>query len=172
MSVGFTAEMEDQLDRVAAGETDWVPIVRAFYTPFEARLAAAEKEMPKVALPEEEVGRDCPECGGPLAVKWGRYGRFIGCGNYPACRHTEPFLEKVGAACPQCGGDLVRRRTRKGRPFYGCSNYPDCDFTSWKRPLSTPCPACSGLLVVASKRQARCLACEETVELDDLPQDD
>jgi DNA topoisomerase-1 len=172
MSVGFTAEMEDQLDRIAAGEADWVPVIRAFYTPFEARLAAAEKEMPRVMLPEEEVGRDCPECGGPLVVKWGRYGRFIGCENYPACRHTEPFLDKIGAPCPQCGGELVRKRTRKGRPFYGCANYPGCDFTSWKRPLSTPCPVCTGLLVVANKRQARCLSCEETAGLDDLPADE
>ena len=170
LSFTFTAEMEEGLDRIAAGETDWVPVLRRFYTPFAAQLAAAEENMPEMKLGDQPVGRDCPQCSAPLLLKWGRYGKFIACQDYPTCKHTEPWLDKIGVSCPQCDGDLVRKRTRKGRPFYACANYPTCDFTSWKRPLPTPCPrkGCNGLLVVQNQRQARCLACEESFAIDTL----
>ena len=99
---------------------------------------------------------------------WGRYGKFIGCSDFPKCRYTEPWLEKIGVFCPKDHGDLVERKTRKGRVFYGCANYPTCDFTSWKRPLPQPCPNCGGLLVVANKNFAQCLVCENQFPLDGL----
>ncbi len=157
---GFTARMEEQLDEVAGGKRDWVAVVRDFYVPFAEQLKIAEDAMPEMKAEPEEVGRDCPECGSPLLLRHGRYGKFIGCSNFPECRHTEPWLEKIGVQCPKCGGDLVSRRTRKGRPFYGCENYPECDFTSWKRPLAPPCPSCGGLLVVENRQQARCTECD------------
>ena len=170
ISVGFTAEMEDQLDQVAAGEADWVQVLRDFYGPFSQRLKAAQENMPELNLGDQPVGRDCPQCGNPLVVKWGRYGKFIACQNYPECRHTEPWLDKIGVNCPQCGGDLVRKRTRRGRPFYGCARYPECDFTSWKQPLTAPCPVCGGLLVLQKKGIAQCIQCEEQVPLDSMPE--
>jgi len=168
VSVGFTAEMESRLDKVASGETEWVPVIRDFYTPFAARLAAAERDMPEMKLEDQPVGRDCPRegCGGALVVRWGRYGKFVACENYPECKFTEPWLEKIGVTCPDCGGDLVRRRTRKGRLFYGCSSYPECEFASWQQPITTPCPLCGGLLVAKNRRQALCKACGE-----ETPQD-
>jgi DNA topoisomerase-1 len=75
-------------------------------------------------------------------------------------------LEKIGVQCPKDGGEIVERKTRKNRVFYGCANYPECDFTSWKRPIPTPCPACGGLLVIADKRNAQCLQCETRFPLD------
>jgi DNA topoisomerase-1 len=173
ISIGFTARMEDELDEIAAGDSDWVPVIREFYTPFSARLETAEKEMPELNLGDQLVGQACPMCGGQLVVKWGRYGKFVACDNYPECRHTEPWLEKIGVSCPRdrCGGDLVRRRTRKGRTFYGCSNYPECEFTSWKLPLSQHCPHCGGLLVVQKKGTAECIACEEQVSIQDLQEE-
>jgi DNA topoisomerase I len=170
ISVGFTAQMEAELDEIAAGEADWVEAVRAFYGPFSARLETAEKEMPELNLGDEPVGRPCPTCGGQLVVKWGRFGKFVACDGYPECRYTEPWLEKIGVGCPRadCGGELVQKRTRKGRAFYGCSNYPGCDFSSWKLPLAKPCPRCGGLLVVQKKGTAQCIACEEQVPLADL----
>jgi len=101
-------------------------------------------------------------------IRFGRYGKFISCSDFPTCRYTEPWLEKIGVACPEDAGELVRRRTRKGRTFYGCVNYPDCDFTSWKMPLKEPCPNCKGLLVVANKREAQCLKCDQKFSLDDI----
>jgi DNA topoisomerase-1 len=170
VSVGFTAEMESRLDKVASGETEWVPVIRDFYTPFAARLAAAERDMPEMKLEDQPVGRECPRegCGGALVVRWGRYGKFVACENYPECKFTEPWLEKIGVACPDCGGDLVRRRTRKGRPFFGCSRYPECEFASWKQPLTAPCPLCGGLLVAKNRRQALCKACGEETPQDEV----
>jgi DNA topoisomerase-1 len=102
-------------------------------------------------------------------IRHGRYGKFISCDRFPECRHTEPWLEKIGVKCPTCEtGDVVERRTRKGRIFYGCSRYPECDFTSWKRLIPTPCPNCQGTLVIANKNFAQCLNCEEQFPLDEV----
>lgn len=168
VDVGFTARMEEDLDRIAAGDQRWVEIVREFYGPFAQDLERARQEMPEVKAEPELVGRACPECGHELIVRWGRYGKFISCSNFPECRHTEQWLEKIGVACPKDGGELVERRTRKGRVFYGCANYPECDFTSWKRPLPAPCPQCGGLLVVANKNTAQCLKCQQQFPLDQV----
>jgi len=169
---GFTARMEEKLDEIAGGKRDWVGVVRDFYEPFAKQLEIAEEAMPEIKTEPEEIGRNCPECGSPLVLRHGRYGKFIGCSNFPECRHTEPWLEKIGVKCPQCGGDLVARRTRKGRPFYGCANYPQCEFTSWKRPLVPPCPKCGGLLVVENRHQARCTVCEEQFDQSALQQEE
>ncbi len=170
INVDFTAQLESELDAVAAGERDWIAVMRDFYAPFTRALAAAEEATPAVEQ-VEYVGRVCPECHtGQLLVRWGRFGKFIGCSNFPKCRYTEPWLEKIGVKCPSCAdGEIVEKRTKNGRIFYGCSNWPACQFTSWKRPLATPCPACNGLLVVARKDVAKCLTCQrefalETVE--------
>ncbi len=169
VDVNFTAAMEANLDKIAAGEQPWVEIISEFYGPFAAQVAKAEKEMPEVKAEPEYIGRTCPTCNeGRLLIRWGRYGKFISCERFPECRHTEPWLEKIGVTCPDDGGDLVQRRTRKGRIFFGCANYPECEFTSWKRPLGKPCPNCKGLLVVANKRNAVCLACEEQFPLEQV----
>ncbi len=171
VDVNFTARMEEDLDRIARGETAWVPVIRAFYGPFERQLARAEAQMPKMeGMDGQPIGRACPECGAPLLQRWGRYGKFIGCSNFPACRYTEPFLEKIGVLCPKDKGELVERKTRKGRVFYGCANYPNCDFTSWKRPIPQPCPHCGGLLVIANKQEAQCIQCQQVTALDELPE--
>jgi len=168
VNVSFTARMEEDLDRVASGELPWVDVVRDFYDPFAERVEKAEQQIPELNMGPEPIGRSCPECGHDLVLRWGRYGKFISCSNFPECRYTEPWLEKIGVKCPKDGGELVERKTRKGRTFYGCANYPECDFTSWKRPLAKPCPACGGLLVVADKNNAQCLNCEERFPLDDV----
>jgi DNA topoisomerase-1 len=147
-------------------------VIGEFYGPFSKLVARAEAEMPEMNTGPEPIGRDCPECGHPLVIRWGRYGKFISCSNFPKCRHTEAWLEKIGVSCPKDNGDIVERKTRKGRVFYGCMNYPACDFTSWKLPLPTPCPACGGLLVVANKNFAQCLNCETQFALDQvMPQE-
>jgi len=174
INVDFTAQMEEELDSIARGEREWVPMLHDFYTPFSVTLAQAREKMPVVQMGNEPTGEMCPECGHALIYRHGRYGKFIGCSNFPACRHLEPILTKVGVRCPKCGGDLVEKRTRRGRAFYGCANYkkgdPDsCEFAVWKRPLPQPCPACGGLLTEARKGWARCIACGEQVEIANLP---
>ena len=158
----FTANMEEELDQVAEGKASWRKVIGDFYTDFEPTVKKAQAEMPVAKTEPEKVGRICPDCGHDLVIRWGRYGKFISCSNFPACRHTEALLEKIGVTCPKDGGDLVLRKTRKGRIFFACSNYPKCDFTSWKRPIANRCPSCGGLLVIANKKEVQCTKCEET----------
>ncbi len=166
MDVGFTARMEEELDRIAAGEQEWRPMIRQFYGAFHETLERARVEMPTIPRPPDEpTGELCPECGSLLLFKTGRFGRFVGCSNYPQCRFSKP-IPLPGVVCPRCGGEIYERRTRRGRRlFYGCANYPECDFTAWNRPIPQPCPACGGMLTDAGKGVAKCLACEEQVPL-------
>ena len=164
----FTANMESELDQVADGKDDWKKVIKDFYTVFEPQVKKAQGEMPVTKTEPEKVGRLCPECNHDLVIRWGRYGKFISCSNFPACRHTEALLEKIGVTCPKDGGELVLRKTRKGRIFYACSNYPACDFTNWKRPVSTPCPKCGGLLVIANKKEVQCTQCEESYLMEEV----
>ena len=164
----FTAKMEEKLDTVASGSSEWTTVVRDFYATFEPQLKHAQQAIPVTKAELEKIGRNCPECNHELVIRWGRYGKFISCSNFPECRHTEAFLQKIGVTCPEDGGDIVERKTRKGRVFYGCANYPTCPFTSWKKPISKPCPSCGGLLVIANKREAQCTKCEETFILEQM----
>jgi DNA topoisomerase-1 len=168
VNVGFTAQMEENLDLIARGEQEWVPVLREFYDPFERAVQLAEQTMEKVDVADQPTGEKCEKCGHDMIIKWGRYGKFVACSNFPACRNTKSYLEKIGVVCPQCGGDLVEKRSRKKRIFYGCANYPACNFVSWKKPLARPCPVCGGLLVVKNKQWAQCINCEEQVAMDSL----
>ena len=162
----FTARMEEDLDMISNGQAEWTEVIHEFYHPFAEDLKKAQAEMPVTKSEPEKIGRSCPEDGGELVIRFGRFGKFISCANFPTCRYTEPWLEKIGIQCPKDGGDLVEKRTRKGRTFYGCANYPNCDFTSWKRPIKQPCPKCKGLLVYANRREAQCTNCQETFPLE------
>ena len=169
VDIGFSARMEEDLDKIAEDQAEWIDVVGEFYRPFAEQVEKANEEMPEVKAEPEYVGRECPECGqGQLILRWGRYGKFISCDRFPECRHTEQYLEKIGVKCPEDGGELVERRTRKGRIFYGCANYPECEFTSWKKPIPAPCPHCGGTLVIMNKNNAQCLACETVTPLDEL----
>ncbi len=164
----FTARMEEDLDMIASGQAEWVEVMHEFYHPFAEDLKKAQAEMPVTKSGPEPIGRKCPDDGGELVIRYGRFGKFISCANFPTCRYTEPWLEKIGVLCPKDGGELAERKTRKGRTFYGCVNYPNCDFTSWKRPLKQPCPKCNDLLVVANKREAQCTNCQESFLLEEI----
>jgi DNA topoisomerase-1 len=171
VAVDFTAQMEDQLDEVAEGKLKWVGMLREFYGPFAASVEQARISAPRVEVKPETTGQMCPDCGQPLVFKQGRFGRFIACSHYPACRHTEPLVKRTGVKCPQCGKDLLERKTKKGRIFYGCAGYKaddasSCKFTTWKRPLAQPCPHCGGLLLEAGKNKAQCFKCRR---ISDLP---
>ena len=133
MDLKFTAEMEEELDRIEDGDLPWVDVVRHFYTPFSARVAMAQDKMRDVkreAIPTQYV---CDTCGKPMVIKWGRFGQFLSCSGYPDCKNAKPV--PTGVTCPQpgCGGDLIERRAR-GRIFYGCSKYPTCTYTAQKLP--------------------------------------
>jgi DNA topoisomerase-1 len=167
--VGFTARMEEALDSIAASEREWVDVLREFYEPFSTMLAEAERTMERADVQDQPIGEACPECGHDLVIRFGRFGKFIGCSNYPECRYTRPLLVKTGVTCPQCRqGELVERRSRRGRTFYGCERYPDCDFSTWQRPIAVPCPDCGSLLTQAGKDKARCTNCSHWFDLKKL----
>ncbi len=168
VDVEFTSSMEDKLDEIAQGDIQWVEVIRDFYTPFKDSLDHAKANMPKTKIKPESIGRECPECGGDLVLRTGRYGRFISCSNFPKCKYTEPWLEKIGVKCPVCHeGDVVEKRSKKGRVFYGCSRYPECDYVSWDKPLTRACPKCGGTLTTKNGKQAVCSDCHSRFEMED-----
>src|SRR5579884_3792446 len=149
VDIGFTAEMERNLDDVEEGRRSWTEFLRNFYGGFKTTMEKAEAEMDSVQKPVEEIDEQCPDCGRKLVIRTGRFGRFISCSGFPECRYRRSFVNKTGAFCPLCGGDLVERKTRqKKRIFYGCANYPACNFAIWERPVPDLCPKCGGLMVI------------------------
>ncbi len=133
MNLPFTAKMEDSLDAIANGESPWVPVIAEFYGPFEKQLNQTYETADKVKVAEEVIDEKCPECGNPLVIRMGRYGKFIACSTFPACKYTRQNAIKIDMKCPRCGGDIVIKKTRRGKTFYGCSNYPTCNFAAWKK---------------------------------------
>lgn len=143
----FTADMEEELDKVAEGEQDWKNIVRKFYPDLEKSVGAAERDLEKVTIEDELSEEFCEVCGRQMVIKYGPHGRFLACPGFPDCRFTKPYLEKIGVACPKCGKEIVLRKTKKGRKFYGCESNPDCDFMSWQKPAAEKCPQCGGYML-------------------------
>jgi DNA topoisomerase I len=217
--VGFTAQMEDELDKVEEGDLGWQKVLRDFWGPFSKALDAVDVQrlihevhdlsgLPKEKcptcgsglavrsgrfgpfiactrypdeckytrplrrdkVPDRPSNEICQECGAPMVIKTGRYGEFLACTRFPACKHTRPV--PLGVKCPKCGvGDLAERRTKKGRNFFGCLRYPECDYSTWNRPVAVACPSC-GFMGMEEKQtktkgvSRKCLKCghEITVE--------
>jgi DNA topoisomerase-1 len=132
----FTAGMEDGLDAIARGDRQWVPLIRDFYQPFSAQLVEVSQTSQRVVVPVEKTGETCPSChDGELVIRVGRFGKFLSCSRFPACRYTAPLIEKIAnVKCPKCQGEIILRRTKKGKRFYGCANYPKCAWASWRKP--------------------------------------
>ncbi len=147
MDVDFTAHMEEELDQIEEGKLDWREVVAEFYEPFAVDLEKAKELIGKVELKDEEAGKECPQCGRPLFIKHGRFGKFMACSGFPDCRHTESINEGTGIVCPWCGGNIVGLKSKKGRRFYGCSNYPECKLVSWHQPTGELCPQCGQVMV-------------------------
>ena len=188
-NVGFTAQMEEELDQIESGEQDYIDVLHDFYEPFRTSMESVEERRGEIkeslmektdekcekcgepmvikwnrrgekflacsGFPDcrnaksldgdaepETVEKPCPDCGGQLQIKRGRFGRYIGCEKYPDCRHSESI--GTGVACPRddCEGELVEKTSRKGKVFFGCNRYPDCDEATWNRPILQPCEAC------------------------------
>lgn len=161
INVKFTADMENELDDIADNERQWPSVIKDFYEPFQKDLQEANQTAQRVKLTDEPTGDMCPQCGKPLVIKSGRFGKFIACSGYPQCKFTQPFIVKTGVKCPEpdCGGDIIQRVNKKGRAFYGCSKYPKCKFIINFKPLSQACPQCGSLLTLHGK-QAWCYKCE------------
>lgn len=147
VDVGFTAQMEDNLDDIEIKGVNWKGVVGDFYGTLKEELDVADREIEKVKFEVELTGETCELCGKPMAVKHGRFGSFAACTGYPECRNTKPLVQTIDVKCPECGKDMVVRRSKKGRVFYGCSSYPDCNKSYWNKPINRKCPKCGELLV-------------------------
>ena len=159
VDVKFTGEMEDNLDSVELGDKDWKKVVADFYEGFSEELKKADQEVERI---EKEVvlsDEVCELCGKPMAIKEGRFGRFLACTGYPECRNTKPIVRSTGVKCPKCGRDIIEKKGRKsGKLFYGCSGYPECDVVYWDRPTGDLCPDC-GSMLVRSKGKSGTVKC-------------
>ncbi|MBP9781277.1 type I DNA topoisomerase [Candidatus Woesebacteria bacterium] len=137
MEYDFTAEMEEDLDRISRGEKEWVSVVRSFYGPFHIAVEKASTDAERVKIPVESTGEKCPECGeGEVVIRTGKYGKFKSCSRFPECKYTKNIVETVaGVVCPLCQkGEVIARKSRWGKLFYGCATYPTCTWASWQAP--------------------------------------
>lgn len=157
--VKFTAGMEEKLDGVESGKDEWKTVIREFYGPFKIALDKAEKEIEIIDIPDEISDVKCDKCGALMVYKTGRYGRFLACPNFPACRNTKAIVEKIDVPCPKCGSALVKRKGKRGKTFYGCERYPDCDFVSWDKPTNIRCEKCGGMMVQKIGRNGSYVIC-------------
>ncbi len=202
MSVEFTAGIEIDLDQIERGARSWKELMHRFYEPFSQQLSVSEASDDRIRIQPVITEHLCPNCGAPLALRDGRFGKFLGCSKFPecktilkvtasgepappdrpseetcekcgeamvirygrygdylactACRSRRPLEKGTGVACPACGqGQLIRRRTQRGRTFYGCNRYPECQFTLWGKPVGRACPQCGGALVETAGRAGR-----------------
>lgn len=152
VDVNFTANMESLLDSIGDGKVHWKTVVENFYPDLDEAVQAAEKNLEKVEIADEETDVICEECGRNMVIKYGPHGKFLACPGFPDCRNTKPYLEKIGVSCPLCGKDIVIRKTKKGRRYYGCEGNPECDFMSWQKPVAKKCPQCGGYMVEKGNR--------------------
>ena len=147
IDVDFTAQMENELDNIEEGNTDWKYVVSQVYAPLKEAIETAIANVEKVNM-DEETDEICELCGSNMVIKYGRFGKFMACKNYPECKNTKPLVNKIGVKCPKCkDGDIILRKSKKGKAFYGCSNYPNCDFVSWSKPTGEICENCGSYMV-------------------------
>ena len=161
INVKYTAKMEEDLDKVAEGKKVWYKILESFYKEFEPEVENAFDKMEKKE--DEETGEVCPNCGKPMVIKNGRYGKFEACSGYPECKYIKPKEKapKVEVCdCPKCGGKIVERKTKRGKVFYGCGNFPKCKVAVWDKPTGELCPECNSLLVTDKEGIVKCSACD------------
>lgn len=149
INIGFTAQMEEKLDEVAEKKHTKDEVLSEFYGPFKKDLDHAGVAIPIVEIPLEVSDVPCDKCndGTMMVIREGRFGKFLACPNFPKCRNTKPILHPIGVKCPKCGADILERKSKTGKVFYGCENYPECDYTTWDKPLNEKCPDCGAMMV-------------------------
>lgn len=144
----FTAGMEQRLDEVETGKTDWVKTLDDFYKNFAATLEKAEVNMEgtRVKVPDEETDIVCELCGKNMVIKLGRFGKFLACPGFPECKNTKKIVQETGGTCPVCKGKMLAKKSKNGKGYFGCENNPKCSFMTWDKPLADVCPKCSANL--------------------------
>ena len=147
INTGFTRDLEEELDAIASGKDTYVKVLSDFYEVFAQELEDAS-DVERIEIASMESDEICELCHSPMVYKFGRYGKFLACSNFPECKNTKPITVGTGVMCPKCKkGEIVERKSRRGRIFYGCNRYPQCDFTLWDKPTHDFCETCGSIMV-------------------------
>ncbi|MDO4743084.1 MAG: type I DNA topoisomerase [bacterium] len=167
--VKFTASLESSLDKIEAGQLDWVNTIGEFYKDFESLLKKAEETTSgvKIKVPDVETDVVCENCGRKMVIKSGRFGKFLACPAFPECRNTKPIVTETKGNCPVCGGKVLLKKSKTGHKYYGCENAPKCKFMTWDEPVSDVCPKCSKTLFKKRGGILHCLGegCDYEIEV-------
>lgn len=162
VDVDFTANMERILDEIASGNVQWKEIIKSFYPHFNHTVIKAENEIENIDL-TETTDIPCEKCGEHMIVRYGKYGKFLGCPKFPECNFTKPWYKDAGINCPLCGGKVLLKKTKKGRAYYGCENNGDtCEFMSWEKPTGDKCPLCEDVLIEKGNSKNKKVVCRNT----------
>lgn len=159
INVKYTAKMEDDLDKIADGNLIWYEVLKEFYDSFEPSVKEAFDKLPKKEA--EKTGEDCPNCGNPLVIRKGKFGKFVACSNFPECKYikSEPKEILEICNCPNCDGKIIEKKSKRGKLFYGCNNFPKCNTAYWDKPTGNLCPECKSMLVY-KKDKIKCSNCD------------
>ncbi len=147
VNVEFTANMEESLDTIEDGNTEWTSILRDFYGPFDKSLKDAEDKIGEIELEDEVSDVACEKCGRLMVFKQGRFGKFLACPGYPECKNTKSIVPELDVNCPNCGGKIQVRKSPKGKTYYCCEKGRDCGFISWDEPTNERCPKCGSMIM-------------------------
>lgn len=162
VDVDFTANMERILDEIASGNVEWKEIIKSFYPNFHQTVEYAENQIENIDL-TETTDIPCDKCGTHMIVRYGKYGKFLGCPNFPDCNGTKPWFEDIGVPCPECGGKVLLKKTKKGRTYFGCEhNGETCEFMSWDKPTGEKCPLCGEALVEKGNSKNKKVVCRNS----------
>jgi DNA topoisomerase-1 len=160
--------MEGNLDSIEDGDREWVDVLRGFYGNFETTLEKAETAMDgkRVTIPAEPTDEVCDECGKPMVIKLGRFGKFMSCSGFPDCKGTKKIVNEAGGDCPKCGKKMLAKKSKKGKVFFGCEDYTECKFMTWDTPISDKCPKCDCTMFkkTGKDKKVYCVKCTESDE--------
>ncbi len=171
VDVKFTAKMESDLDKIEEGKEQWVEVLRDFYKDFDKTLSKAESDLEgkRVKVPDEPTDIVCEECGKPMVIKIGPYGKFLGCSGFPECKNTKRIVNETGGFCPKCGGKMLAKKSKKGKPFFGCENYKDCNYMTWDTPIPEVCPKCGKTLFKKAGKKGKIYCANEGCDYEREP---
>ena len=159
----FTANMEENLDKIEEGDIRWQNVIGDFYNPFIESVEKAEELIGDIEIKDEVSDVVCDKCGAMMVYKHGKFGKFLACPSFPNCRNTKAIVKEIGVKCPDCGASVIEKKSKRGKIFFGCTNYPECEFTSWDRPTEEKCPDCGGVIFQKLTRGNKkyCPVCED-----------
>ena len=170
INVKFTANMESRLDDIAEHNDTWQDVIASFWNGFKNLLLGADKTSLGFKVKPVETDEVCELCGAKMVIREGRYGKFLGCSNFPNCKNIKSLTPEAPKTpvgkCPECGKDVLPRKSKRGKIFYACSGYPDCKFMSWDIPTEERCKVCGAVIykkVLKDKFSYRCeKGCKES----------